>query len=608
MINNSTDLVIDDTIEFDGIKLTKDQYLKATAKLLGYTKMPVSIDQFIEDPYYLGKTYGNKALYPYWKDQLLELYPSPIHTSNPFIVLTGSLGTGKSTFSKICAMYLVHRLDCLQNLHYFGIAGGKNTVLVFSHRTQSLAQMDFIDSIDMIGKDSPYFTNLWDNGGSRIPINYAADGERSNVGIGSDVIFYNLSELNFINYDNAMDKISTAFGRWDSRFGKAKGYLGHIILDTSSSTDESVVEDYIRNNSYNPLIIRSNRWIIKKHLNQYYQLTTGTDKNSKDDHKDGSFFRIYTGDSVNGPFIITESKPLKLLMDPDRVLECPLESYANFKLDIVKSLQDEAGISTTSTGKYLDDPTNFLSCCVIPQAHKDVFKVSEKNRNDRIIDYIHESVKLIPTDKPIFIHADIGVTSDYFGVGISYFDKMVRFDPGSDLLLPSYVTPIAFSMDRNEGEETSIMHFEDLVLELRKSFNLGCFTYDSFGSRQLKQDLEREGIPVRYLSVDRTDAAYLYFKMLVNNGLWKGPDNSLLKYEITNLKHTNGIVDHKVGFSKDISDAVIGSIYSCYEMIDVASELLGNNKIDKQNALLMMVGGNKDTEIIENALKNLFKY
>lgn len=58
---------------------TEDLY-KAAAVVEGYVSVPVSIDQFIEDPYYLGQIYGDGGVYPYWVERLRQIYPNPLYS------------------------------------------------------------------------------------------------------------------------------------------------------------------------------------------------------------------------------------------------------------------------------------------------------------------------------------------------------------------------------------------------------------------------------------------------------------------------------------------------------------------------------------------------
>lgn len=68
--------------------LSNRDLLLLEAQLIGMRQLPPSIDEFIEDDYFIGSTTDNgKAIYPKWREFLRELYPDPIHTThNVFII------------------------------------------------------------------------------------------------------------------------------------------------------------------------------------------------------------------------------------------------------------------------------------------------------------------------------------------------------------------------------------------------------------------------------------------------------------------------------------------------------------------------------------------
>lgn len=576
----------------------------AASKVLGYRSMPPSIDKFIDDPYYLGNTsIGGKAMYPFWKEELRKIFPSPIHTAHPFIVLTGAIGIGKSTFSKVVALYNECRLMHMENLTFFGIAITKPLNFIFFHTSVQKAYDDFIGSCDLIASQSPFFQKMWGpNSENKIPLEKKADGPRSNNAIGGDVLFYNLSEINFVRYDKAEEKIDTAFKRWKSRFIKAYGYLGNIILDTSAQGDSSVVENFIKKNQYPIYIIRGSTWKAKAHLNIYFKTI--------DPNTGLKYFLVYTGDSVQSPFILSSKDDITEKMDRDRIIEVPNELRADFHYNIETALQDQAGISTTSTGKFLPDNKRFLDSCTIKQLYPDVMIVDFYDKTDRIIDKIKDQLEaFVPKDRILFIRFDIGVVKDLCGISITYFEKFVPYSLSTDskLQVPLFKSPICFGLSRKSGQETPISHLMDFVLDLKDTYEIGLVTADQYASRQLLQDLEREGIPASYLSVDRTDAAYIYWKNLVNSGCWEGPENEHLIKEICNLKHEGGKVDHPHDFSKDVADAMVGSVFSAYNNLDLAQQLSSTYRTDHQLSIVNnMLGTNYNSEI-QNKLNNLFK-
>jgi hypothetical protein len=69
------------------------------AKTNGYEETPPTIDEFLNSDYYMGDiTNEGKAIYPYWKEFLREMYKTPFYEFDDvtkIIILSGSTGTGK---------------------------------------------------------------------------------------------------------------------------------------------------------------------------------------------------------------------------------------------------------------------------------------------------------------------------------------------------------------------------------------------------------------------------------------------------------------------------------------------------------------------------------
>lgn len=514
------------------LNLSFNEQIAAAAKLLGYKQMPVTVEQFIEDDYYLGRTYGNKKLYPYWKEVLQDVFPTPIHTRYPIIVLTGAIGSGKSTFSKICSLYNKHRIACLNDPYAtLGVAKGKFLEFLYFHTTSSKAQSDFVDSVGMITEDSPYYQSIT----YPIPVKDTIDGARGNNSIGGDIIFYVLSELNFVKPDVAQYKLDQAFKRWHSRFLKVFGYFGNIIIDTSARGDDSITDDFINNNPYVDVkIVRASIWEAKAHMGLYGRK---------------GWFKVYAGDSTHSPFIIEDDKQITDEMDINRVITAPKELEADFRFNIVAALQDEAGWSTKSTGKLMENPDKIRTQFSLPTYSQNVITVDFYNKSDKLIYKLDRYLRDIPDSKVIFPRFDIGVVSDNCGIAITYWDKFVYFDREGRVKMPVYVTPLMVALSRVADQETSIYHLFEFVLDLNERFEIGEFSADQYASRQLMQDLEREKIPVKLISVDRTDTPYLYFKNMVNNKLWTGTSNMLAFKELCGLQIVDGKVDHPLVFS-----------------------------------------------------------
>jgi hypothetical protein len=102
-----------------------DTALVEEAKRAGFFNMPLTIDEFVAR---LGL---EGSIYPAWMKHLRELFPDPIHTAHNYVLLTGAIGTGKSTVSKIAALYTAYKILCLKDLKAFNLFITKPIQFVF---------------------------------------------------------------------------------------------------------------------------------------------------------------------------------------------------------------------------------------------------------------------------------------------------------------------------------------------------------------------------------------------------------------------------------------------------------------------------------------------
>lgn len=561
--------------------------LAVAANLLGYEKIPVDVDTFIEDPYYLGNTFG-KNMFPYWRKKLRELFPTPIHISDMIVVLTGAIGTGKSTFVRACSLYLQYRIYCLKDPYAtLGLIPGKDINFIYFHVTGSKAISDFVSPNNEVKKLSPFFESSMGSKGLKLAD--VVDGAKTNNSIGGDTIFEVLSELNFVRVDIAEYKLDQAIKRIQSRFLGLVGYFILIIIDSSSRGDSSVTDKFLKSNPFSNQVkvIRAAIWDTRAHLNIYGR--TG-------------WFDVYAGDSLHKPFIITKDEPVTDEMDSTRIIKCPMELYSSFAFNIISSLQDQAGVSTKSTGKLFSDPDYVKSRFILPMYTDDVITVNFFNREDKLIDRLSQYLRDIPTEKVIYLRFDIGIKHDNTGIAITYLDRYTTFGDNVSVKLPVYRTPLAVALGRIPGQETSIFHLYEFVIDLSHQYEIGEVTADQFGSAQLLQDLTRANIPNKQLSVDRTDTPYIYFKNMVLNKLWTGCENKLAIKECSELCHVEGKVDHPSDGSKDIMDAISGSVYSCYKNLDNAEKMSIKFRYNQQSEWYK----SREEELSNNILSSIY--
>lgn len=75
-------------------KLTENEKLMIFLKINGYTHCPPTVERLYSDEYYLGgeKFFSHGDLiFPYWKETLGEISPSPVLTRYPLLALGGAI-------------------------------------------------------------------------------------------------------------------------------------------------------------------------------------------------------------------------------------------------------------------------------------------------------------------------------------------------------------------------------------------------------------------------------------------------------------------------------------------------------------------------------------
>lgn len=113
----------------------------------------VPIEEWVNSPYYAGPDCDR--IYPYWKKALIDIFSSKVRINE--VILSGAIGTGKST----CAIYIIVRilyeLSCYNNIpaHFNLMASSLVTFLYFS-LSKSQAELTGYGQIKNLIDSIPY--------------------------------------------------------------------------------------------------------------------------------------------------------------------------------------------------------------------------------------------------------------------------------------------------------------------------------------------------------------------------------------------------------------------------------------------------------------------
>lgn len=218
------------------------------------------------------------------------------------------------------------------------------------------------------------------------------------------------------------------------------------------------------------------------------------------------------------------------------------------------------------------------------------------------------------------IHADLAIKADRAGVAMSHVKKWQEV---SDTRLgadgePEVVTEqrpevqvdFAFGYEadltQTPAREIQIRWVRALVSELkRRGFVIARVQYDGFQSADSMQLLNAAGIPTKRVSVDRDESAWRTLRDLMYEGRISIPESEddLLVTEVLNLrKLINGKVDHPSLGSKDLADAVAGSVLGALE---IGGSETGEQFVGSQSSISAFGGVGIDTPEAFRSLSGL---
>ena len=617
--------------------------LEKDIKWADWEEIPVDVGTFLHEMQYLGKgLYDNEGrftVFPYWEEKLKEVFPTNTTTKYNNIVLTGSIGIGKSFFAVICILYMLYRLLCLKDPYtYFGMQLIDKISISFMNITIENAKGVALDKMNQLILSSEWFMAHGEMRGTTNLV-YHPDkhiefiASSSNNQIVGRALFCNFSdEVNFALTSNAekakkkMLKIITQVdARMRSRFLRGT-YLPTLnILASSKDTDQAFLDDYIKNkretNSQTTLIVDEPQWVV-------------------DDRKN-SDRKFWVG--VGNKFLSNELLPLDA---PEEKIEemraqgydmwqVPIGYLETFQQNLDEAICSIIGIATASTLKFISgERLNQTKVDTYKNPFtKDIIEVG--NSPEDHLQYANffdlSAVSSDDLRKPLFMHLDLSLSGDMTGIAGVWIDgwkQTAKILPGQtnaeDEISYSrdlqYKLAFSVSVKAPKGFQVSFEKTRNFIRWLReKGFDIKVISSDTFNSANIRQDLAADGFKTEILSVDRVEAqtkqqpAYAYFKTAIYERrikIYKKCD--LLTKEITELERlADGHIEHrnagKEG-SKDQCDAVCGSLYMASKYSEQYSYEYGDQLIsDVEVNLEDNLNSNDKASFIKNLQDDLLQ-
>lgn len=154
--------------------------------LADFKEVPVSIDRFISDPYYMGRVNRNgEAVYPFWKHTIRDIFEHGNQYNE--IALSGATRIGKTSTAIIILAYMLYKLMLYRNPHeYFQKKEVSKFTVGFANLTKELAAgvafREFNDTL----KECPWFMDRGKISRSDKNFYYVPEGDKIEIIAGSD--------------------------------------------------------------------------------------------------------------------------------------------------------------------------------------------------------------------------------------------------------------------------------------------------------------------------------------------------------------------------------------------------------------------------------------
>jgi hypothetical protein len=598
-----------------------------------YKTKPPSPEEFLTEKY-IGKQADET--YPRVRKWFLDFMdPSTMYRH---AVLYPFIGAGKSTLAVLINLYITVHMSLMRNPKaYLGVATSSVLAFVLCSYNLKKAQEVLLDPFinilegseyfeklrtkeDMIKREAKYrheseadhifWTTASKNGVSALQfgnsLNYKL-ASNPNAILGLTIICGTMTELAFFREAGKGDDYIWRFFNdiktrvWSRMKQKSDptgiNYWGRSILDSSPNDLESPIDHYCMFDAdKDPLnyVVKGSHW---KWVPEDY-----------DDINDQ--FPIFMGSNGKPPMILQTTEGF----EPQDILMVPRIHYQKFHDDLRKSLKDLAGIPQGSLDKLFYDFSKIemvfepklknIEVCLKADARQSPTELLWRQfRDDLFVRHGSGYHFWYKPKLPRVFHIDQSLTGDMAAVAFCHVERKYpelgnTLDVSKDLIyVIDFIIPI-----HPYGGRINLDAIKEVITDVYGKGQMPILkgSYDNFQSEASIQYLERYGLEMDQVSVDKTMDPYLFLAQLVETGNLKIGRNVFFKNNLKSLRivprklsHTLK-VDHTLGdninpvgadiswegsmvglHAKDVSDAVAGAVYQAKKYLSINPQSLG---------------------------------
>ena len=562
------------------------------------TSRIVDVQEFVESKFFMGQ---RGYVRPKVLEKLWELFHGENAENHLEVVLGGGIGWGKSFFGEMSLGYMLYKLSCYHCPQMeFGLAPGSSIYFVTQSVKEDLAKKVLFGQFSHRLRRSEYFSKFFPYDPNvlselRFPndISIIPRSSSDTSALGLNVFGGILDELNFMSrvirpsssrftgeqeYDQAEKLYSTIVRRMKSRFNVKGRVPGKILLISSANYPGDFIDRKMQEQEAEIAAEGSSSIFVVK-MAQWESLPPDRLSEEK--------FLVEVGDATRSSRII---ESMEEAVDPESVIEVPVDYKSDFKSDLESALRDLAGIPIGGTGAFIKRRELIEKAA---KTHEELFDgkqlfsrsvVDLTNFSGDLVELIDREymASLLASNSPLVAHVDLALTGDSCGLALGHFGgfaavgKTTNWDEERNCYVeaPAGEEPVAvidgvLEIIPPKVDEIDINIVGDLLEVINSRLLLEIVTADSFQSAAFLQRMRKirnlRGRRVRsgMLSVDTSIAPYSEVKQALRDSRLIYPNVEKLKKELRelNLDPLAKKVDHPVGGSKDLADAAASVTY-----------------------------------------------
>lgn len=602
-----------------------------------FDEKPPTIEQFINDPYFLGSDeIGIKnSIYPIWKSNLKKLHIHPFLKKYNECITSGAIGIGKTFgLATLSGLYELcfHLCMKIPAAYYTGLVPTTTLAMkVFSSNLEKAKDVNWED-IEKIIKHSPFFRKYVLDDNSKSSNDTKLKGKRFNfqknikIEIASTIEHAQGEAIIVLIYDEAGGKRSKdkdpnkayldLVARRKSRLLMAGGRVGGMLhLLGEAEGEDSFLEirkESIRTTQAKDCLIIENisQWEAKKHLGIY-------NKKEIPNLIDESF-KVFLGNKTQDPFFVENESEIDNI--DGEVIEIPIAYKTDFMGNLIHCIKKFAGRANSRSAKLFKNKSVVINTFKLPNwFNVEEIILTQKNPDgtintvENIIDFVKDIEKFKNQIDPFlyrFVHIDVGRTKDRLSASSCYsefrnYEYYRNADGVNSMTDKIYHVEWTLTLKAKQGQEIPLNKVVEFFVYITQvGYNIHQISTDQKegSGAYMRQELNRHGLNCIYLSVDTSNIPYEILRDIMLYGSIVGVKTELTIYELIHLNHFGDRIDHDSDKSKDVADGIAGAVYACATSeLTYNPALLVDSYEDQEKDDLMDLASNN---MLDNFLNN----